>query len=128
MTAQQGKERRLFDRIAIDVPARLILDSGELESEIIDFSLKGALIKRQKAWHPIEGSDVVLECDLAGGQQEMIRMEAQVSHISKDAIGLKCIHIDLDSIMRLRRLVELNLSDPSLLERNLEHLIMPTDD
>ena len=122
------EERRRFHRIQFDVPVRLHLDSGELETEVIDFSLKGALIKRRPQWDPIVGSEVTLECNLTPGQQEIIRMETEVCRIDDKSIGLSCKHIDVDSIMRLRRLVELNLGKPELLERDLEHLIDPNSD
>lgn len=123
MNTESRQDRRQFDRITFDVPAQLYLDDGELASEIIDFSLKGALIKRLPEWHPAPGTPLRLECDLSAGQGEWIRMETVVRRVDEDVIGLECINIDLDSIMRLRRLLEFNLSDPSLLERNLEHLI-----
>jgi hypothetical protein len=39
-----------------------------------------------------------------------------------DLLGFVCRHIDLESISHLRRLVELNLGDESLLERELAAL------
>ncbi len=116
-------ERRRFHRIQFDVPVRLHLDSGELVTEVLDFSLKGALIKRKPQWNPVIGSEVILECNLIPGQEEVIRMQTEVCRIDEKTIGLTCLHIDVDSIMRLRRLVELNLGKPELLERDLEHLI-----
>ena len=116
-------ERRKFLRIQFDAPAHLYLDNGELESEVIDFSLKGALIRRKPEWTPTVGSEVTLECDLTQNGQEVIRMETIVKRVGEQTIGLDCKNIDVDSIMRLRRLVELNIGEPGLLERDLEHLI-----
>jgi len=99
------------------------MDSGDLESEVIDFSLKGALVRRNEGWNPNNGDEVTLICDLAQNQQEVIRMETTVQRIGEDTIGLSCKNIDLNSIMRLRRLVELNIGEPALLERDLENLL-----
>ena len=43
-------------------------------------------------------------------------------HIEDDHTGYRCEHIDLDSISHLRRLVELNLGDPDILDRELSEL------
>jgi hypothetical protein len=40
----------------------------------------------------------------------------------QELLGFVCQYIDLDSISHLRRLVELNLGDGSLLERELAAL------
>lgn len=117
------QDRRRFLRIQFDAPAQLQMEGGELESEVIDFSLKGALVRRNEGWNPNNGDEVTLVCDLAQNQQEVIRMETTVQRIGEDTIGLSCKNIDLNSIMRLRRLVELNIGEPALLERDLENLL-----
>ncbi|VAX04921.1 hypothetical protein MNBD_GAMMA20-584, partial [hydrothermal vent metagenome] len=43
-------------------------------------------------------------------------------HSENDHIGFRCEHIDLESISHLRRLVELNLGDAKLLDRELSAL------
>jgi len=49
-----------------------------------------------------------------------------IRHIEENHIGLKCHSIDIDSITHLKRLVELNLADETLLHRELETLIHQT--
>ncbi|MBU0499343.1 MAG: PilZ domain-containing protein [Gammaproteobacteria bacterium] len=123
-----NENRRRFHRVQFNLPAKLFLDSGELSSEVIDLSLRGALIRRKPEWSPVVGSEVTLECDLIGNGEEVIRMDAVVRHLGEETIGLGYQNIDLDSIMRLRRLVELNLGSPALLERELENLILDQSD
>jgi hypothetical protein len=53
-----------------------------------------------------------------------ITMETRVVHREGDDAGLRCLSIDLDSVTHLRRLVELNLGDPALLDRELSELIV----
>ena len=55
--------------------------------------------------------------------RDQISMETRVAHEQGRYIGLLCLAIDLDSITHLRRLVELNLCDPNLLEREVSVLI-----
>ena len=49
-------------------------------------------------------------------------MDVWVAHEENKELGLKCKDIDVDSITHLRRLIELNLGDPDLLERELSAL------
>ena len=44
-------------------------------------------------------------------------------HVDGANVGLRCDNIDLDSITHLRRLVELNVGDHNILERDLASLI-----
>jgi hypothetical protein len=55
-----------------------------------------------------------------------IAMSAEVAHIESHCVGLLCRSIDLDSVTHLRRLIELQLGAPSLLERDLAELTAPT--
>jgi hypothetical protein len=50
-------------------------------------------------------------------------MQTRVAHVEGPQAGLLCISIDIDSVTHLRRLLELNLGDPALLERELSALI-----
>ena len=50
-------------------------------------------------------------------------MTALVAHVDARQLGLLCTHSDLDSVTHLRRLIELQLGDPSLLERDLGELV-----
>jgi hypothetical protein len=52
-----------------------------------------------------------------------IEMTALVAHVDARQLGLLCTHSDLDSVTHLRRLIELQLGDPSLLERDLGELV-----
>jgi hypothetical protein len=50
-------------------------------------------------------------------------MDATVSHIRGQHIGLRCQRMDLDSVTHLRQLVEHNADNPALLERDLATLV-----
>lgn len=114
--------RRQFSRIHFNTEGKLFFSGGEGPVEIVDLSLKGALIQLKTAARLQPGQRCTLRLGLATSG-EGIRMEAQVAHVEGASIGLRCVEIDLDSITHLRRLVELNLGDESLLHRELESLI-----
>ncbi|KAB2922129.1 MAG: PilZ domain-containing protein [Dechloromonas sp.] len=116
--------RRQFTRIPFQAPASLFIASGEHKVEVVDLSLKGALIRPQEALYVTVGSNGVLKLRLDGVAMA-IRMEVTVVHHQGNCYGLACREIDLDSVTHLRRLVALNLGDEALLEREIRLLVSP---
>lgn len=88
--------------------------------ELVDISLQGILI-RLLPDQPIDPSSPV-EINIHLGGDVQICMETEVVNQREDCLGLACRHIDVDSMTHLRRLVELNIGDTSLLERELNAL------
>ena len=116
------ENRRQFSRINFHTEARIYLQGKELPVEVLDISLKGALVKIDNPLQIEAGTHAVLQMRL----DEMgttIRMEGPITHTKEGAVGLFCREIDIDSITHLRRLVELNLGDEALLEREFSHLL-----
>ena len=115
------ENRRQFSRIRFQTEARLNLPTGESSVEVLDLSLKGALVRSERSLSSEIGSHGTLIIRL-DEMASIIHMEITVAHQENTAFGLKCREIDLDSITHLRRLVELNLGYEQLLERELSHL------
>ncbi len=114
-------ERRQFHRILFDIPATLNVKDHTTEVRLIDISLKGALVQIETDWQP---TTKPLELQIRLDDEEaQIKMQCHAVHQEAQRLGLQCIEIDLDSITHLRRLVELNSTDPALLERELEELL-----
>ena len=117
-------ERRRFSRIPFSAIAHIKSDKGEmhLNCEVIDVSLKGLLIEKPDGWRgqleEIFSIDLILD-----HAQVVIKMQAEVAHIDQARIGFECEQIDLDSITHLKRLVELNIGDEGILQRELAALI-----
>lgn len=108
--------RRRFSRISFLAEARLFLPDGEHSVEIIDLSLQGALIHPLVPMYVTVGTNATLKIRL-DDMGTSIRMEVAVVHHMANYYGLACREIDLDSVTHLRRLVELNLGDEKLAER-----------
>ena len=119
--SDQETERRRFHRVLFDAPARVSDEDMAFITTLVDVSLNGALLVRPDDWNIERGASVVLTI-LLDDNSSRIRMEAEVAHLDRDSIGLRCMSIDMESIGHLRRLVELNLGDGHLLERDLEAL------
>jgi len=92
--------------------------SGKWGGRLIDISLKGVLISRPQHWTGKSGDEMLLEIHPPGATFG-IRMETVVAHAEPDKVGLRCLSIDIDSISHLRRLMELNLGDEEILNREL---------
>jgi hypothetical protein len=115
-------ERRKHSRVAFHAPATLVLPDRTIDTVIIDLSLKGALVRLPAGTTATDQEICKLHVRLNETLAE-INMEARVTHVEGRYAGLLCLAIDLDSVTHLRRLVELNLGDPALLERELSALV-----
>ncbi|MDF3936753.1 PilZ domain-containing protein [Pseudomonas citronellolis] len=113
-------ERRRFSRIAFDASTEVGQDGQRWKAELHDLSLQGLLVERPAGWHgdPAKPFDVRIYL----GFDANIYMEAELAWEREGLLGFTCKHIDLESISHLRRLVELNLGDETLLERELTAL------
>jgi hypothetical protein len=114
-------KRRFFWRAAFQSPAKLVTPDGEFEARVVDISLKGALLQMPEPWPGQRGSKCQLFLNLNPDAQ--IAMWCTAMHVEGTNVGLRCDNIDLDSITHLRRLVELNVGDHNILERDLGSLI-----
>ncbi|MHC8288897.1 PilZ domain-containing protein [Pseudomonas sp. XS1P51] len=114
-------DRRRFKRIAFD--ARTELGQGDFiwPVKLIDLSLKGVLIERPEPW--LGNREQGFSVDIHLSDDIEIKMDVQLTHNDHGQLGFVCRHISLESIQRLRRLIELNLGDPQALERELGALI-----
>jgi hypothetical protein len=117
----RGDERRHFTRIAIDTIANIRCGAGQMQTRLLDVSLKGALLERPDGYSGQSGDQCELELILG---EATVSMQGSIVHSEADHIGFRCAHIDLESISHLKRLVELNLGDEAALERELHELVM----
>ena len=117
-------ERRQHSRIAFHSRATLAFANHSLDVVVLDLSLKGALVRLPADVLVETNAICILHVHLNETEMnDQISMEARVAHCEGRYAGLLCMAIDIDSVTHLRRLVELNLGDPNLLERELTALI-----
>lgn len=112
-----GNERRRFRRFPIEGTVRLYSPNAMWNSGLIDLSLRGVLIEKPADWTGATGQFYRLDVRLEGGV--MIGMGTKLERICEDTLAFACERIDLDSFARLKRLVELNLGNTELLNREL---------
>ncbi len=117
-----ANEKRRFHRILFDAPCDVHWQDRVWRTEVHDISLRGLLLQVPAGWDvPLnDPCEVVIHLD---DWQTGIVMAVELRHVEAGRLGFKCQYIDLDSASHLKRLVELNLGDQALLERELSHLI-----
>lgn len=110
-------ERRKFSRILFAASASLQQGNEQWQTTILDLSLNGALVEEPEHFTST-AQPITLSCILPGSDIEL-KMATELVHHRNGQLGLKCSFIDVDSISHLKRMVELNLGDASLLNREL---------
>ncbi len=118
----RSDERRRFSRITFHRPAELEALAGNAACEVLDVSLKGALVEAPAGFRGEVGQACKLTIRL-DAQDAVVRMDGQIVHREGVQVGIRCTGLDLDSIAHLRRIVELNLGDDAMLHRELSALV-----
>lgn len=116
-------ERRRFQRVAFNAKTVLSQNEQIWSTHLLDLSLKGLLVKTPEGFAAALNESFMASVEL--NEQTELQMKVTLSHQSAETLGLECVHIDIDSITHLRRLLELNLGDAALLERELKALGEP---
>jgi PilZ domain len=113
-------QQRRFSRLPFRTASTLTVgaEGRTYQTELVDISLKGALVHCPEPVQAGPGTAAVLTVRLED-TPVVITMKGTVAHVEGQRLGMHCLSIDLDSITHLRRLMELNLGDPGLLEREL---------
>ncbi|MFO8155074.1 MAG: PilZ domain-containing protein [Pseudomonadota bacterium] len=119
----ENTEKRRFTRIAF--PGRLTVTcaAGTSAGDLRDISLKGVLMTRPPEWQhcPQSGERVDLSLELESGI--IIDAHGTTVHVGAEVIGFEFTKLPVESAAHLRRLVELNLGDGELLEREFDALL-----
>ncbi len=117
-----NSDKRQFSRIAFDAPVILHKGDKQWKSKLLDVSLKGALVLRPDNWDQDDDGNFELSIQLDNSDIE-IDMKVKLAHTEEEHLGFHCEHIDLDSVTSLKRLVELNLGDENLLDREISNML-----
>jgi hypothetical protein len=117
-----GENRRRFRRIILRRPVLLAADGRSWPGELLDISLRGALMSTGQTPLPAVGTQGVADIALSDDPDFLIRMQVEVCRTDAQRIGLRVTGIDIEDACQLRRLVELNAGDAKLLQRELEEL------
>ena len=113
---------RNFQRVKYDVAASLEVDGVTHHCQLIDLSLKGALLELDAADSLTPGQSGRLGFSLGDETLEIV-MDVEISHREATTIGVHCLQLDLDSATHLRRILELYTGDSQIMERELGAMV-----
>lgn len=116
-----NEERRRFARVHFDAEADLRQGSQLWRVPVVDLSLHGLLLQRPDDW--AGSTDDTFQATIELGSDIEMVLEVRLARAGQQHLAFSCEHLDVDSMSHLRRLLELNLGDASLLERELATLI-----
>jgi hypothetical protein len=115
-----SNNRRHFSRINLDRSIELTQGDKSWTAQLVDLSLKGLLIELPTDWDADVGQ--WLDATLTLDDNSSIHMTVNWRRSDKNQLGFEYEHIDIDSIIQLRRLVIDQLGDEKLLEREMAAL------
>jgi hypothetical protein len=118
------EEKRRFSRIACLEKA--IVQCGEeiVEAEILDISLKGALLQLNDDADMSTGDKFQITLQLMDSDI-VLQFLAELAHRRKNLMGVKFVHMDIDSFMHLRSLLEARTANP---QQVMDEIPFLTDD
>jgi len=117
-------EQRRFHRIEFDAACEVQWQEQIWQAQVLDISLKGVLLQCPSQWAVAVDEPCEITVFLNGTEAGIV-MAVVLRHVEDQRLGFQVQYIDMDSATHLRRLVELNLGDPALLERELGNLLTP---
>ena len=127
--SSQTLDKRHFARIPFDAKVTLHLKSAEkvidYTGHLLDISLKGILVSTESSNLPpasLVGANGNIEIELSSAEVVLFA-EAEVTRCEENHIALKITMMPIETAEHLRKLVQLNLGDEELLQRELAALI-----
>jgi hypothetical protein len=121
-----AQERRRFHRFPFEAEGHLMVPTlGSVNCDLIDLSISGALLLLQRPVDQVAGRSGHLDLILRGlVRGDKVEIHSKVEAIWQENLQLGCrfVGVDADSFAHLKTLIEDNLGDPSLLDRELTQL------
>lgn len=115
------KGLRHFSRVPFEAEVQLHLSGRVIRARLIDIALRGALVLTDTVQPLVPQEKCSLVLPLTEGGDSIV-MAGKIVHIENQHIGIECLDMDVSSLTRLRRLIELNTGDVELMNRELSHL------
>lgn len=128
-------DNRRFARIPFDAAIHLSMHNFSNENyrgTLRDISLKGAMVALDiPSGQPLPLADQQYELSIQPYQSDLrINMTVDIAYcLTNEAVfGLNIRSFDIESAGHLRRLIEMNLGDDAILQRELQSLIEAMED
>lgn len=124
MSTPRHHSLRHFSRVPFQAAAMLRLHDRTIDVQLIDIAFKGALLETVVPLALVTNEGCSLILPLTDGGDAII-MSGKIVHLEDRRVGMTCDDIDVVSLTRLRRLIELNTGDAELMNRELSQLLSP---
>lgn len=121
-STESTQERRRFTRIQFDAETRISVANQSIDVQLMDISFKGLLLSSDTDLPCSVGDTCTIQVTLG---ENLLEFPAVLTHKKDSHYGFRTDQLDIDTATHLRRLVELNLGDETLFERELEQLLPP---
>lgn len=119
-------ERRHFSRINFDGQCTVYYQQREYRAQLVDIGLSGIKIQASNELNFAVHESLHISISLTDSTA-CINLKASLVKHEHDLLHFKIDHMDIHSSGHLRRLLELNLGDASLLKRELHDLVNDSD-
>ena len=116
-------ENRCTHRVNFDCLVKFKTSECQYVCELVDISINGALIAACSGATPAAGTPCQLIISLDESKEVQIIMVGFVAHKTENRVGIHCESIDVDSMIHLRKLIEYNLGDVELVNRDFDMLV-----
>ncbi len=116
-----SEDRRQFSRIEFDAAVVINQDGKMYHAQLVDVSLNGVLVTTPNDYQIRTDMPCTVRIQLT--EDAVIVMQVTLVHSGSQVLGFHCTSIDMDSIVHLRRLIEVNLADTSASDRVLGELL-----
>jgi len=115
------KEHRRFNRADFHTTGYFKTEDKLINFKIINISLNGILLEPETQDKTDLNTDVLLNIQLSSSDIE-IQTKAKLQHKENNHLGFRFIEIDVESMIHLRRLVELNSDNADQIADELHFL------
>ncbi|WP_066059615.1 PilZ domain-containing protein [Halioglobus sp. HI00S01] len=112
-------ERRIFTRVAIDLPVEVHQGGSIWPQRTIDISLNGVSTDQPDLWDAQYNEPFTLIIKLEDGTD--LELHAYLQHVESMRLGFKVQHVDRENIEPLSALLEQHM-DPTTLQEELARL------
>jgi hypothetical protein len=105
------EEKRRFRRIACIEKVIFQCGEGVIEAEMLDISLKGALLELNDEAAISTGDKCRITLNLKDSDI-FLQFLAELVHRRNNLVGVKFVHMDIDTLIHLRSLLEARTANP----------------
>ncbi len=103
-------DKRYFSRINFTAKSQIEINDKAYSGELLDISLRGALLKCEEQTSAKMNDKCTLTIDLHCSDIKLM-FEAELVHIHQNNLGFKFISEDVGTMTHLRNLLSLNVGD-----------------